>query len=369
MGIVVGMLGLCCTTIHALQVCDQAHAFAGDPGSAFELLIPGGASGGGDALVLQIHAPRPPLDPVPPAALNVTYTSSSGRNSAISDANGIVMLHEFEPANMYVVVQKSAAEPVPFTFFSYIANFPLCFVQFDANNDFIGKLPAKVPPSNVAANFYLSTRVPAAVNTFTVKVAGASKVFYSNQRNIVPTNAVEIQNGEGTFSWQTATDGPVVYFLIVPQQEFTGPIPTVRASITWEAREAGPPLPMLPHPGGLAPNGGVQNPELPPVAGPSSPTPAIPRAEQIAEDAGIGFGSFLLFCIVTFTIYLMGRSVYNYRINGITTYPDFVPHHEKFAEIRNFVSALTTNILRRRGPGSGLSRGGYEDVGREELEG
>ncbi|KAG5472486.1 hypothetical protein LSCM1_03885 [Leishmania martiniquensis] len=195
--------------IVALPLCAEKHGFAGEFNDHYSISVER-APAAGEAIVMIARV-------FPPAAglllgqwlyLNATYYISEGvQVSRASNNIGILELSDLA-VNTSIdlrVVRVRPDGPVPFRFFSFFTNSPLCHVAVSPDNSFIAPLPPRLaaapkPPLTI----YFRTVLPPTATALVVRVSGDGRTdqqFRSGNKTYM-SNSVLPAGSEGIVDFE-----------------------------------------------------------------------------------------------------------------------------------------------------------------------
>lgn len=317
----------------AVNLCSEHHGYAGE-NSSFSLEYSTAQLTGNQKFVLYARS------------LSAEGSVQLRVGSQSFPADEPVILPALPPSPVEITVLAKTLDLSPFTFISYVANADVCRLPLNERNLAV-PLPV-IDGQPAVAYFEASPMSPFTFFTVTVSAANpVTAVFRKDlatpleQGTDIPMN---VPVGDAI-----ALNNPVYVAAKAGSQDGA----LARISLVWSVPPPGwrPPTP--------APEGSSWR----------------QNAAAAARASGSFFGSFLVTVTFGFLAYMVIRSVYNYRQLGITTYPDYIPHHEFFAGVFDRVQSGAENIRGRMDrpgnplggvAGSGVApntRRGYEQVG------
>uniref|UniRef100_A0A6U4SM71 Uncharacterized protein n=1 Tax=Neobodo designis TaxID=312471 RepID=A0A6U4SM71_NEODS len=327
----------------AVDMCREHHGFAGESSANFTLNVATNTLKPGEKFVLYARS----LSPEGSVQLDV-----GGRMYA---ADQPVVTDTLPPAPFTVKVLAKTMDATPFTFVSFVANSEDCRLPLSAANLAVPLLV--IDGQAAAVYFYAAPMAPYRFFSLTVSAQQTVTAVYRYDLSTSLENAIRIPTNT-PIGGQTDNMNSGVY--VAAKASTTTPVDAAgvydiaRVSVVWS----------VPPPGWQ-----------PPRPDDDSWSDSAARA---ARESGSFFGSFLVTVLFGFGTYMAVRSAYNYKQLGITTYPDFIPHHEVFAacfdrcrgiagDVRERVNLPTPAMAGVGGSGSAPSmssqRRGYEFVG------
>jgi hypothetical protein len=354
-----------------IPLCGRISGFAGDVNNKLNILVDHPVNID-QAIVI---AARPvPFDPAAKSPfadnvdINATFQSKGQTFYAISDRFGVAYIadKDFTGEIRVTVRNRQTDDSSPFELFSYLMNMRECSVEFSPSKPFIGPIPTHLPPQDLkVASFYLVAHPPRGVEGFVLTLSGSSAtVFYSPSQT---EHGVPLVSGKAC-PWS----GGDIFFTLVPKDDVATTEMT-RVTISYQMSSTPTPIQPPPQPnqppGNQAPNPPPGQPSQPLAPGPAdatAPTDAphiySPITNAAAASSWSGFG---LFCVAVFA-YFSIRTIYNYRVEGITKFPEYVPHHEALASVGSCIGAFATHA-KNKGRQVAYSRSGYNAVNRQDI--
>jgi hypothetical protein len=296
--IALGFLGaalVASVTVDAsVDLCREHHGFANEESANFTFNAATWRLKDGEKFVLYARS----MSPEGSVQLKI--------GERIFAADKPVVTDSLPPPPFAITVMSKTMDATPFTFVSYVANSEDCRLPLSAANLAVPLLVIDDVPA--AVYFYAAPVAP--YRFFSVSVSAQQPVtaVYRYDLSTSLDQAIRIPNNSPV-GGETDNMNSGVYVAIkasakTPVDE-SGVYDTARVSVVWS----------VPPPGWHAP----------------SPDEAWSAGARAAEETGGFFGSFFVTLLFGFGAYMLIRSAYNYKQLGITTYPDFVPHHELFA--------------------------------------
>ena len=334
---VVGLMASGAMADVSVDMCREHHGFAGEISANFTLNAAMWSLKTGEKFVLYARS----LSPEGSVQLEVGGRMFAADQPIVTDA--------LPPSPFTVKVLAKTMDATPFTFVSYVANSEDCRLPLSAANLAVPLLVIDEKPA--AVFFYAAPMAPYRFFSLTVAAQQGVTAVYRYDLTTSLENAVRIPTNTPV-GGQTDNMNSGVYVAAKPSA--TGPVDPntgvydiARVSVVWS----------VPPPGWQ-----------PPQADDNSWS----EAGRAARETGGFFGSFFATVFFGFGAYMIIRSVYNYKQLGITTYPDFVPHHEFFSacfdkcrgvadDVRERVNLPTSAMAGVGGAGGGGGGGGHGD--------
>lgn len=333
-----------------LPLCATIKGFAGEINEEFDV-IPPVAPRSGEALILVLR-PVPYLASMNfiAAEMNVSYKILGVDTFAMSDRYGIVQIaDQIEPDTpLHVRVKNLRTDgSTPFLFYSYHAGYRSCSLEISPRASFTGPMPTKIFNSNSQGVLYLKSVPPPGATAFQLVLMGDVTAWYSRQ-----TGEDGAAIGRDALT-PLESSTSVIYFTLRPSSTMAA-TQMVHAAIAWTTQ--GVPASQQPQQPVV-----TMSPEDS-VAATAAPGGVRGAAQRVATEAS---SSMLPAIFVIVLVYFTSRTVYNYRVQGITTFPEYVPHHEFFSGCSAFCSAFAAQV--KHGRPSVFNRHGYHDVNRAEM--
>lgn len=334
----------------SVPLCGEKHGFAGEFNDHFVIPVET-APADGEAIVLIARAFPTNLGTLLEKWLYVsaTYHIAEGAElTRTSDNNGILVLPNVA-ANTDIevrVVKVRPDGPVPFRFFSFFANKPVCHVSVSPSNAFLAPVPHLLPGTSQPVTMYFSTTLPSAMNAISVNIvsdAHTSQPFKVMGKDGVwqaHTSSDLIQSGTGsgiTFSFSPTPDDTATAYC------FTS------VFVSYATVQGGTAAPGTP----AQPTG----------AGSSTPSTATTTTTTTTVAPASSSSMSLLrrliwIALLCFVAWQATQSVYNYRVLGKRDVMDIVPCAETVA-----AGARGVQLAASRGLGRSQRRtDGYDSV-------
>lgn len=378
--LVVAVVAFAASLVTALGVpmCAEIDGFASGVNANIEI-TPNVLVRPGEAIVL-VARPVPSTAPIR-FKLVATFPALGETVTRESDlANGLIQIYEplaFGDVVHISIVALDATEPVPFVFFSYIANVGQCYLTLAPGRTFSAPLLRAVYGRETAVGAGGVVGNPGSMHVRLVNPGQATSVAISvstpHDRAAVQfstgdgTGAPGSLNAEGSTNVAVAV-GKEVFVVITPSTALQSNNDVIVLNAVWNSAPAAP-LTLV-NPGT---NGVVGGPVL--VPGPVDqllPTPApTPAPETVAEETRGALGAVLWWLAAGTVVYMVVRSAYNYKVKGVTEFPQFVPHHEGIAAFGSgvaiFVGSLSSRARGQPLGNAAVRPAGYSQVDRDEL--
>ena len=354
-----------CSDTPVLPLCGRISGFAGDINNKVRILIDRPVAIDQAIIV----AARPvPFDPAKSSFadhvdINATFESKGQTFFATSDKYGVVFIadKDFTGDIRVVVRNRLEDESAPFELYSYLMNMRECSIEFSPTKPFIGPVPTHLPPQELkSASFYLVAHPPQGVESFIFTLYGSSAtVYYSASQT---ERGVVIVSGKAF-----PCAGGDIFFTLVSKDDVVV-TEMVRATINYQMSFTPNPLPPppQPQPQPAQPNS-PPNPAQPngPVVNAPQSTTVAPSMAYKAEEVASSWSGFGLF-VVAVLAYFSVRTMYNYRFQGITKFPEYIPHHEALASVGACIGALALHA-KNKGRQVAFTRSGYNAVNRQDI--
>lgn len=343
-----------------IGVCESVKGFAGEVNYQFSVTI-ATPPREGEAIVLVARAvPYLEGSSLPLPQMSAIYLLRGVETPVAADRFGVLQIADQVDPDTIVNVTVSNIRPdgpTPFLFYSYHTGYRSCSLLLSPSVSFSGPLPVHVSNTNNPSLVYLKATPPPNARTFSMQLHGNAVIAFSPKEHELGS----LYNLEAA---QTAVPSPgqPIYITLRLREGVTVP-EFVRVSLVWgtSGGEAPPASPTGPSPPSPVTPSSPDAPWTAPIATPSAPSNQNSDRAKVAEGTSIPVVLFVL--VLT---YFVVRSVYNYRVQHITEFPKFVPHHEAFSAVATFCGSLGSHV-RNRGRGSFLNRGAYSEVDREEM--
>lgn len=337
-----------------IPLCGSSHGFASDINSEFTL-VPNVEidRSKGESLILAV---RPiPYNPNMPAAvaqaiIDAWYVIGNETFRLTSDSDGLVSIGDPLPKGtaIQIAIRNARIDGIsPFVLYSYVANRPHCYLNIGPRNAFLGPVPGNA--QGRPASLYFSSTPPSGMSAgvkaafrFGVIDGTPVSVWYSHSDADMKAGRRQQLNIASETLWSLQTP---VYIEVRPL--FEGPRTLMmRAVVEWRLIE------------------GSEEPNVPgryeeegdnvPLAGGSGVAP-----QGTAVGTKVASIGLLTWTLLSICCYFVVRSVYNYRVHNVRSFPEFVPHHEVFASafesFRETAVALKSKASRSRGGYAGVN--------------
>ncbi|ORC90805.1 uncharacterized protein TM35_000072290 [Trypanosoma theileri] len=355
----------------ATPMCHEVRGFAGEYNNRMSITVQTSPAEK-EAIILIVRAFPLALGELTEQwiQMNATYRLREGATVSVqSNNNGIVMIPNVEAGTDINIelnrVRKDG--PVPFRFWSYYANRPECYIDVSPTNSFLAPIPTML--SNVASplRVYFKSIAPKGAKGLMVQISNHTHPSSEAQFQVMSTlSSSSSSSSKGTqngtmhksgdiFPWNEG----VVYFSFTPDIS-THRFLLLGVSVVWTDEVSD------------TASSSSSNTQRPKGKTTDNSTPKVPKVEKkLSNETGTNtktnnkekwsfFGFlFFLFCIIS--VYFIILSVFNYRVKGITEFPDMIPHINTIRSCSQYVS-LVQNSFRE-----GNSRGGYRDLNRQEM--
>ncbi|KAK7195428.1 hypothetical protein NESM_000470000 [Novymonas esmeraldas] len=303
----------------ATPLCAEQHGFAGEFNDHFSIPVEK-APGDGEAIVLIARAFPLNFGYLLSQWLyiNATYHIPEGAQvTRISDNNGILELPSVAPGTDVEVrvIRVRADGPVPFRFFSFVANNPVCHIAVAPDNSFLAPVPHKLSAApQPRVTMYFKTVLPATVNALTVRVSVDGRAGL--QFNSTGPDGKERAHTSGDLV-QAGSGSAVLFTFTPPTEDMPNPYCFTTVSVTygsWQGGNATPPSPSTPSAGGGSGGSGTPAPTSP------SQSTVAPASQSMSV-----LRQLLWILLLLFVAYQVAVSVYNYRVLGKRDVMEIVP--------------------------------------------
>lgn len=334
-----------------VPLCTTVKGFAGEVNNDFDLTIPVQPRVG-EAIVLVLR----PIPYVPglswiSARLNATYKILGSDTFALSDSFGIVQIADQIEADTTIRIRVNNMRQdgsTPFLFYSYHTGYRSCSLEISPQASFTGVIPTHIFNTNTIATLYLKAIPPTGTTGYVISSVGSVSITASLSAH---EDGMPVANGARQPVDSTAM---VLYFTVRPTQDVSS-TQMIHLTLQWLKSSGNSPLPLPPpsppQAGPLGGGAGPLAPQQPPASG------STPTGKAVAESSS----GVMSVVIVLILVYFTSRSIYNYRVKRITTFPDFVPHHEAFSACAGCCASVATQV-KAKGRQVYSGRGGYSDV-------
>ena len=271
---------------------------------------------------------------------NVTYQYKGLMFSAISDDSqpGLVQLKGPLDTTVFNVAVTSTLDEMeePFQLYAYHSGYSSCSMSF--HRVFYGPIPSHIQNENVPATIVLEARPTEASGSFAVSLSGITSARVFSGPSLDKLDQELVLNQPQPFS------SPTVFLKVVPDTSRVA-VAMMFLSVAWSAAPGQPPVVPQSPPASLVP---------PPVTAPVEPSPA----------AHSGYFGFFVVLLVG---YVVGRSLYNYRVRHVTAFPDFIPHNQFFGNCIGLVRDLAQKAKSKAPASVFRGRTGYAGVEEDGL--
>ncbi|KAG5498767.1 hypothetical protein JKF63_03055 [Porcisia hertigi] len=313
--LLLSVLAVICLPVNADMVatplCAEVHGFAGEFHDHYSIPVER-ALAAGEAVILIARAFPLGLGSMMAQwlYLNATYKLMEGvQVTKTSDNNGLLELANVAAGtDIEVRVLRVRPDgPVPFRFFSFLANSQICHLGVTPSNQFFAPVPHRLAVApNTPVNMYFKTVLPPNVNALIVRISvdgRSDQQFISADK--VYTSGDLVPAGGG---------GIVLFSYAPPADNVSTPFRLTTVSVSYSDLEGSetkqPSTPSLPN-GGSSGNGTV------------SPTPAPPPSSSSRFTSVLQ--RLLFISLVLFLVYQVVVSAYNYHVLGKRDLMDILP--------------------------------------------
>lgn len=340
----------------SVPLCEEKHGFAGEFNDHFSIPVET-APDNGEAIVLIARAFPTEFGAMLEKwlYLSATYYLAEGPEvTRTSDNNGILELPNVAPnSEIEVWVKRVRVDgPVPFRFFSFFANKPVCHVSVSPQNSFLAPVPHRLQGSAKPVTMYFKTTLPTNVNAAMVDIVAdghAGSPFQVMAKDgtwqpHVATDLIQSSTGSGiTFAFSPSPDDTATAYcftsVFVSYATVQG---GTSASTTPPGKGPTAAPPSSPQGGGGAPTA-TTTPAS--TAAPSSPSMSLLRR-------------VLWLALLCFVAWQATQSVYNFRVLGKRDVMEIIPCAEMVA-----AGARGVQLAASRGLGMTQRRAdGYDSV-------
>lgn len=308
----------------------------------------------GEAIVLIVRAF--PVDVGEPSQqwiqLRTNHSVRGGLTvSSLSNTDGVLLVENVEPGtNIDIHVSRLRNDtPLPFRFWSYYANSPLCHIDISTTTPFIAPVPAFIDNVATPAKMYFKSVVPQGMKAFTVDIVGGPNMTTLATSFQVMSSAALATGAAHSSKEVVAWDGDVVYFVVAPPIS-AGNSLLLRVSIAWVNNVI-----AVADAAGKQQQAEETHSKVTEEKKSSKESPANDKKKFSVM--GVIFVLFLLF--IAFIVIM---SFVNYRFGGITEFPEMIPFIDFFRSCGQYASVVKERFYSGKG-----YRGGYSDLGRHEV--
>ncbi|AAZ11953.1 Autophagy-related protein 27, putative [Trypanosoma equiperdum] len=320
-----------------VPMCGEVRGFAGESNHLLRIGVPK-PPGDGEAIVLIVRPFPMNTEGVSErlAQINATYRLREGATAtSVSDDAGILLLRNVEAGtNIDVEIRRVRPDgPVPFRFWSYHANNPSCFISVSPHTSFISPIPTSLGQPVLPAKIYFQAVPMEKTKAVMLRLADGpldgGKPQHFHLLKMPEAQDVGTHESSKVMPWNSS----VLYFSFVPAIS-ANKVMSLSVGVVWTADDDGG-----------SGSGQASDPNATDGSGNS-------------KDKKGHSASFYFFLITSlFAVYMVIMSVVNYRLKGITQFPEMVPHIDTFRTGGQFISQVAENFRQ------GNMRGDYNDVG------
>eukprot|EP00744_Colponema_vietnamica_P012784 GILI01017933.1.p1 GENE.GILI01017933.1~~GILI01017933.1.p1 ORF type:complete len:366 (+),score=45.95 GILI01017933.1:35-1132(+) len=351
--VLIMVVAISCAWATDIPLCGSSHGFAGDINSEFTL-VPNVEVDRqkGEALIIAV---RPiPYNPNAPTAvaqaiIDASYTIGNETFRLASDGDGLLTIADRLPkgTTVHIAIRNARIDGLsPFVMYTYVANKPHCYLNIAPRSAFLGPVPGNA--AGRPASLFFTSAPPTGVSgggkaafRFGVIDGTPVTVWYASSDSEVKAGHMRQMDLSAEVVWTAQTP---VYIEVRPI--FEGPrTMMMRAVIEWRLVEG---------PEGEANYDGNEDEE----DGGPVPKGNMPAPQGTPVGAKMASMSLLTWMLVSVGAYFVVRSVYNYRVGNIQTFPEYVPHHEVFGSVFTAVKETASAFKNR----AKRARGGYSGV-------
>jgi hypothetical protein len=329
------VLVLLLTTLCSLAVadtietplCSEKHGFASEFNDHFSIPVET-APAEGEAIILIARAFPANLGSLLERwlLLNASFYLPEGALvSRTSDNNGILELPRVAVGTeIEVRVQRVRPDgPVPFRFFSFFANKPVCHVAVSPDNSFFAPVPHRLGSNSKTVTMYFKTALPPGRNAVAINIVADARAGESYQ----------VLNKDGVWQSHSSNDliqpssGNSVSFAFSPTPDDSGTAFCFTAvSVAYANVEGGTAAPN-----NAPPSGKTGKPSSKPTTLPGGATTNPLAAPSSTSTSMSVLRRLLIMAVLCFLVWQVVHAVYNYHVLGKRDVMEVVPCAETVA--------------------------------------
>ncbi|KPA83342.1 hypothetical protein ABB37_02995 [Leptomonas pyrrhocoris] len=331
-------------------LCSEKHGFAGEFNDHFSIPVET-APAAGEAIILIARAFPAVLGGMFEhwVYLNATFNLPEGPLvSRMSDNNGLLELTSVAAGTDIEVrvIRVRPGGPVPFRFFSFFANRPLCHIAVSPTNNFIAPVPHRLAGTTTAVTMYFKTTLPRDQNAATISIISDGHV--DQPYKVADKNGV-LQEHSPNDIIQPSTGDSISFSFSPTPNDLGNSYCFTEVTVAYANVQGGTVAPATTaQPGG----GGAPN-----VPGP--PGGVVPATTAAPSSAPMSLlRRCVLIALACFVMWQAAQAVYNYHVLGKRDVMEIVPCAETIA-----AGARGVQLAASRGLGMSHRRAdGYDCV-------